>query len=97
MRRPLAVELCIAPLVARFLAEHPRLKLEIIAEDAFVDVVVRGFDGGVALRGIGRARQIAAPRRAAEDRGGDDACPRGGARPSHASDGPLAYTPESVS
>jgi DNA-binding transcriptional LysR family regulator len=41
------VELIIAPLIARFLATHPHLKVEIAAEDALVDVVERGFDAGV--------------------------------------------------
>jgi DNA-binding transcriptional LysR family regulator len=56
-----AVELCIAPLVARFLAEHPRLKLEIIAEDAFVDVVARGFDAGVRYEESVARDMIAVP------------------------------------
>jgi len=41
------VELIIAPLIATFLARHPHMKVEIAAEDVFVDVVERGFDAGV--------------------------------------------------
>ena len=42
-----AVELMLAPLVAAFLAAHPRVRLEIVAEAAFVDIVKAGFDAGV--------------------------------------------------
>jgi DNA-binding transcriptional LysR family regulator len=41
------VEFVIAPLIARFLTAHPDLKVEIVAEDALVDIVERGFDAGV--------------------------------------------------
>jgi DNA-binding transcriptional LysR family regulator len=41
------VEFIFAPLIARFLAAHPDLKVEIVAEDALVDIVERGFDAGV--------------------------------------------------
>jgi DNA-binding transcriptional LysR family regulator len=41
------VELLLAPMLADFMAEHPRLTVEIVAEDAFVDVVEQGFDAGV--------------------------------------------------
>ena len=45
---PMAVgELIIAPLIVRFLAAYPQLKVELVAEDALVDVVERGFDAGV--------------------------------------------------
>ncbi len=42
-----AVELVLAPLVGRFLAAHPRVRLELISEGAFVDIVGQGYDAGV--------------------------------------------------
>ena len=41
----------LAPLVPRFLAEHPELKLDVEFDDRHVDLVARGFD--VAIRGHG--------------------------------------------
>lgn len=42
-----AVELALAPMVADFLAAYPRVRLEVMAETAFVDIVAKGFDAGV--------------------------------------------------
>ncbi|MBS0334400.1 MAG: LysR family transcriptional regulator [Proteobacteria bacterium] len=42
-----AIELVLAPMVADFLREYPEVRLEVIAETAFVDIVARGFDAGV--------------------------------------------------
>lgn len=42
-----AIELVIAPLVADFLAAYPAVRLEVIGETGFVDIVARGFDAGV--------------------------------------------------
>lgn len=42
-----AVELVIAPLVAEFLAAHPAVRLEVVGETGFIDIVARGFDAGV--------------------------------------------------
>lgn len=42
-----AVDLVLAPLLAEFLARHPRVRLEIVAETALVDIVAEGFDAGV--------------------------------------------------
>jgi DNA-binding transcriptional LysR family regulator len=42
-----AVEMVITPLVADFLAAYPAVRLEVIAETAFVDIVAKGFDAGV--------------------------------------------------
>jgi len=50
---PMAVgELIIAPLIVRFLAAYPQLKVELVAEDALVDVVERGFDAYVLTGGL---------------------------------------------
>lgn len=42
-----AIDLVLAPLVGPFLNEFPRLRLEITAETAFIDIVSAGFDAGV--------------------------------------------------
>lgn len=42
-----AIELVLAPLAARFLAQHPRVRLEIIGESRRIDIVAEGFDAGV--------------------------------------------------
>lgn len=42
-----AIELVLAPLVARFLAEHPLVRLEVVAEPSLVDIVATGFDAGI--------------------------------------------------
>jgi len=35
------------PIACRFLAAHPGIRLEVTAEDSFVDVLAEGFDAGV--------------------------------------------------
>lgn len=42
-----AVELVLAPMVAEFLDAHPLIRLEIVAEARFVDIVADGYDAGV--------------------------------------------------
>ena len=42
-----ALEFRLAPLVVPFLACHPGVSVEIVADDGFVDVVAKGFDAGV--------------------------------------------------
>ena len=42
-----AVELVLAPLVARFLDQHPRVRLEIVGQSSRIDIVAEGFDAGV--------------------------------------------------
>ena len=39
----------IAPIVAPFLSAYPDVVLEVIANDAFVDIVKEGFDAGIRL------------------------------------------------
>ncbi len=39
--------LILPPLVGRFLSRHPGLTLEVVCEDAFIDVLAAGFDAGV--------------------------------------------------
>jgi len=42
-----AAELVLLPLASRFLDAYPDVKLEIVTDDALVDVVAQGFDAGV--------------------------------------------------
>jgi DNA-binding transcriptional LysR family regulator len=42
-----AVDLVLAPLAAAFLAAYPAVRLEVISETGFVDIVAKGFDAGV--------------------------------------------------
>jgi DNA-binding transcriptional LysR family regulator len=39
----------IAPVLPAFRARHPRIDVEVLAEDRFVDVVAEGYDAGVRL------------------------------------------------
>jgi DNA-binding transcriptional LysR family regulator len=42
-----AAKLVLLPIVARFLREHPAIEVEIVVDDALVDMVSGGFDAGV--------------------------------------------------
>lgn len=42
-----AVELVLGPMAAEFLATCPGVRLEVVSETGFVDIVARGFDAGV--------------------------------------------------
>lgn len=42
-----AVDLVLAPLLGPFLAQHPRVRVEVVVETALVDIVAEGFDAGV--------------------------------------------------
>ena len=42
-----ALEFTLLPIVIAFLVRHPGMRVEIIADDGFVDVVAGGFDAGV--------------------------------------------------
>lgn len=42
-----AIELVIAPMIADFLAAYPAVRLEVIGETGFVDIVAKGYDAGV--------------------------------------------------
>lgn len=44
---PPAVDLVLAPMVAPFLARHPQIALEVIAETTMIDIVAQGFDAGI--------------------------------------------------
>lgn len=42
-----ACDLVLAPLVAKFLSLHPAMRVDLVADDALVDIVATGFDAGV--------------------------------------------------
>lgn len=42
-----ACELVLVPLVSRFLVAHPGMRVELVGDDSFVDIVAGGFDAGV--------------------------------------------------
>ena len=42
-----AAELVLAPLITRFLTAHPGMKVDLVTDDSFVDIVANGFDAGV--------------------------------------------------
>lgn len=46
---PTAARLVLMPLVADFLRQHPAISVEIVTQNALVDVVGEGFDAGVRL------------------------------------------------
>jgi DNA-binding transcriptional LysR family regulator len=43
----IAVRLVLPAIVPRFLAAYPEIRLEVVAEDSFVDVLGAGFDAGI--------------------------------------------------
>lgn len=42
-----AAELVIKPVMVRFLAEYPGVRLEVATDDAMMNIVAQGFDGGI--------------------------------------------------
>lgn len=46
---PMAVPFVIEPVLAKFRARHPRIEVEIVLDDRFVDIVAEGYDAGVRL------------------------------------------------
>ncbi len=42
-----AAELVIKPMLGRFISTYPEIRLEVITQDSFVDIVPEGFDAGV--------------------------------------------------
>ena len=59
---PPAAQSVLAPLLAKFLAQYPDIKLEISVDSANVDIVAQQFDAGIRCR---------RPRRSRHDRGED--------------------------
>ena len=54
-------EYILLPLVARFLAAHPGISIEIVADNALVDIVSEGFDAGVRFGEVLAQDMIAVP------------------------------------
>jgi DNA-binding transcriptional LysR family regulator len=44
-----AVPFVIDPVLPKFRARHPRVEIEVVIEDRFVDIVAEGYDAGVRL------------------------------------------------
>ncbi len=42
-----AAELVIKPVMGRFLAAYPEIRLEVVTDDGLVDIVAKGFDAGI--------------------------------------------------
>ena len=49
-----ALEMALTPILAKLAWQHPKLTVEVHADDAFVDIVAHGFDAGIR---IGKAVQ----------------------------------------
>ncbi len=45
----IALDMALTPILAKLAWQHPRLTVEVHANDAFVDIVAQGFDAGVRL------------------------------------------------
>ncbi|CAN7249649.1 LysR family transcriptional regulator [Pararhizobium sp. LjRoot238] len=56
-----AAKLVLLPIIARFLREHPAIEVEIVVDDALVDMVSGGFDAGVRFGETIAADMIAIP------------------------------------
>lgn len=46
---PMAIPFVIEPVVPAFRSRHPRVEVEIVTEERFVDIVAEGYDAGVRL------------------------------------------------
>ena len=56
-----AAGLALLPLVSGFLAAHPRMAVELVSDDALVDIVAGGFDAGVRFGESLQADMVALP------------------------------------
>ncbi len=56
-----AAKLVLLPIVARFLRKHPAIEVEIVVDDALVDMVSGGFDAGIRFGETIAADMIAVP------------------------------------
>ncbi len=56
-----AAQLVLLPLVASFLAQHPRMAVEINCDNTLVDIVASGFDAGVRFGESLQADMVALP------------------------------------
>jgi DNA-binding transcriptional LysR family regulator len=56
-----ALDMALTPILAKLARQHPRLTVEVYADDAMVDIVARGFDAGIRL-GVAVAQDMIAMR-----------------------------------
>jgi DNA-binding transcriptional LysR family regulator len=56
-----AAELVLAPLIARFIMTNPDMRVELVTDDALVDIVATGFDAGVRFGESVQQDMIAVP------------------------------------
>lgn len=57
----LATQMVLLPLALRFMRQHPQVRLEIVSDNALVDMVSEGFDAGVRFGEIVAQDMIAVP------------------------------------
>lgn len=57
----IAARQILPPLLSRFLHAHPRIRVEVIAEDTFIDVLAAGFDAGIRYEERLQGDMIAVP------------------------------------
>jgi DNA-binding transcriptional LysR family regulator len=57
----IAAELVVAPMLAGFTAAYPDVTLELVVEDALVDIVAGGYDAGIRLGALVARDMIAVP------------------------------------
>ena len=56
-----STEYILLPMVTRFLAAYPGINVEIVVENAFIDIVAGGFDAGVRFGEVLQQDMIAVP------------------------------------
>ena len=44
-----ALDMALTPILSKLAWQHPRLTVEVYSDDAFIDIVARGFDAGIRL------------------------------------------------
>ncbi|MGH8031554.1 MAG: LysR substrate-binding domain-containing protein [Luteimonas sp.] len=57
----IAARLILPPLLSRFLQRHPLVRVEIVGEDTFIDVLAAGFDAGIRYHERLEGDMIAVP------------------------------------
>jgi len=56
-----AAHMLLAPLVARFLAAYPQMRVELMADDGLIDIVAAGYDAGVRFGESLQGDMVAVP------------------------------------
>lgn len=57
----ISVAMCLQPLLAGFLRDHPEVRIEISNDEGYVDIVEKGFDAGIRLGESVQKDMIAVP------------------------------------